>query len=104
MGSRTEGPAARPRRPSDVRVVRRSADSAGDSTGEGISAYRDARQLQLYVHRLRMLERELAAHRAANRSEAARETSEVVEQERALIRRFCADAGLDLPPELPPED
>jgi len=63
-----------------------------------------ARQLELYRDRLQRLECEYASHCAANRQQAARETRVSVESARALIRRLCREAELELPPEVSADD
>ena len=101
MRSRTEDTASKRRARSSARVIRRSTDSVGAASSE---TYRDARQLELYVHMLRILVRNLAEHRAAGRPEAARETHASLQAARVLIRRLCEDGGFELPPEVSPED
>lgn len=107
MAMESEGSAAKRGRERRVRIVGRSPDARNDEgrdTPAHVVRHRAERQLELYVHMLRILERELAQHREANRSEAADGTQRNLVAVRLLTRRLCDEHELATPAELPCED
>ena len=99
--SRGRGDDAFRSKTSDVRPERGrvAPRSVAHSTPGSFSRSRALRQLELYLHKLRLLERELAEHEAAQRVQAAREALSGLRAEQELIRRLCHDFDLELPSE-----